>query len=94
MLEHYLAHRRFWEVGGVIALLSIGFAATLNTEYLELARYGVRNEFWEVAVWEATSHVALGISLLLMLWFRSCPAGLRDSHSWLTCLGFSSRLLQ
>jgi hypothetical protein len=69
MLDHYLAHRRIWEIGGVIALLSIGFIATVNTEYLELTRYGVRNELWEVVVWEATSHVALGVSVLLLLWF-------------------------
>jgi hypothetical protein len=69
ILEHYLAHRRIWEVAGVVLLLSIGFVTTLNTEFLDLTRYGVPNEFWEVAVWEATSHIALGITIPLLLWF-------------------------
>jgi hypothetical protein len=69
MLEHYLVHRRIWEVAGVVLLLAIGFVTTLNTEFLEITRYGVPNEFWEVAVWEGSSHVALGIAIPLLLWF-------------------------
>ena len=69
MLEHYLAHRRIWEIAGIVLMLSIGFVATLNTEFLEVKRYGLPNEFWEVAVWEATSHIALGAIIPLLLWF-------------------------
>lgn len=69
MLEHYLAHRRIWEVAGVIVLLSIGFVTTLNIEFLDITRYGVASEFWEVAVWEASSHAALGAIIPLLLWF-------------------------
>lgn len=75
-LEQYLAARRYWEVSGWILFLTIGFAANVGINWIEIDRSGADIEAWEPVVWQATSHLALGLLLPLILWFdRRFPIG-------------------
>jgi hypothetical protein len=64
-----MATRRWWEVAGIALMLCIGFIANVGTVLIEVARYGTANETWEIVVWEGSSHLAMGLVVLLMLWF-------------------------
>lgn len=68
-LERYMATRRYWEVAGIGLMLLFGFFANVGTALIEVARYGIGNESWEILVWEGSSHIALGAAIPLLLWF-------------------------
>jgi hypothetical protein len=64
-----MATRRYWEVAGIVLLLLTGFLATVGTTLIDVARYGIETESWEIFALEATSHIAMGIAIALLLWF-------------------------
>lgn len=68
-LEGYMSRRRYWEVAGIVLMLGIGFVANVGTVLVEVARFGLATESWEIIVWEGSSHFALGIAVPLLLWF-------------------------
>ena len=69
-LEEYLKNRRRWEILAWIALLTIGFAAQVGVEWLELNRLGQAFSPWHPIVLEGTSHIAVGVTIPLLLWFE------------------------
>jgi hypothetical protein len=68
-LEQYLAKRRYWETAIVLLMLSISFAATLGIELIERGRFDAGFDITEPIVLEVTSHIAIAISLPLLLMF-------------------------
>ena len=68
-LDRYMATRRRWEVAGIALMLLIGFVANVGIVLIELTRYEMANEAWEIVVWEGSSHLALGAIVPMLLWF-------------------------
>jgi hypothetical protein len=68
-LDRYMANRRWWEVAGMTLMLCIGFVANVSTVLIDIVRYESTNEAWEILLWEGSSHFAMGVVVLLMLWF-------------------------
>lgn len=68
-IDQYLAKRRYWEFAFVILIVLVSFAANLGTELIERGRLGVDFDGREPFVLEATSHVAMALSIPLLLWF-------------------------
>lgn len=68
-LEGYMSRRRYWEVAGIVLMLGIGFVANVGVALSDSAHFAVPTAAWEIVVWEATSHVAIGLVIPLVLWF-------------------------
>ncbi len=75
-LERYMANRRYWEVVLWSALLAIGALSNIGVVWLDQGRVGSGVQTWELVVWEASSHLAIGLLIPLILWFdRLFPIG-------------------
>ena len=68
-LERYMATRRYWEVAGVVVLLSIGFLASVGVAAIDQRDHQAAESLWEVVTGEATSHIAVAIAILPLLLF-------------------------
>jgi hypothetical protein len=80
-VDQYLAHRRLWEVTLWVAGISLGFIASFGVAWMDYAA-DPAVAGWEPLVWEATSHVATGALVPLLLWFDGrFPIGLDNWRS-------------
>jgi hypothetical protein len=64
-----MATRRYWEAAGIVLLLLVGFLATVGTAMIDVARYGIGTESWEILVLEGSSHIAMGVAIAFLVWF-------------------------
>jgi LytTr DNA-binding domain len=69
-LPQYLAKRRYWEFLMFLAVVVVSFLANLGTELIERGRFGASFDASVPVILEATSHVAMALSIPLLLWFN------------------------
>lgn len=62
-LEHYLRHRRLYEVLLVIAIATINAVANIGVTWIEIRRHDGQLAAWEPITWEVSSHI---VSLVLL----------------------------
>ena len=67
--EQYLAKRRYWEFALIMLVVLVGFVSNLGTELIERGRLSDVVDIRQPFVLEATSHVAMALSIPLLLWF-------------------------
>jgi hypothetical protein len=68
-MERYLARRRWWETGMVLAFALVGFLANVSLALIEAGRGGKPVDWLEPVVLEGTSHIAFIVLVPLVLWF-------------------------
>ncbi|MCH9696171.1 MAG: LytTR family transcriptional regulator [Gammaproteobacteria bacterium] len=90
-LQSYIANRRFWEFGLFVLLILISLGANLGVQWIDFMRSGTAFDGSVPIVLEVTSHIAMALSLPLILWFDSLlPIRLLTwKNSLLAHLGFS-----
>ncbi len=90
-LDQYLAKRRYWEFALIMLVVLVSFVSNLGTELIERGRVNDVLEFHQPFVLEATSHLAMALSIPLLLWFdRLRPfRAAAWARSIITHLGFS-----
>ena len=70
-LDQYLAKRRYWEVVIFAAVLLVSFLANFGVEVIDGRRVGAEFDYRVPLILEATSHIALGLAILLLLFFEN-----------------------
>ena len=90
-LQQYLGKRTYWEVALVLAVVVISFIANLGTELIEHGRSGTDFDVSVPVILEGTSHVAMALSIPLLLWFdRLVPIRISNwFQSTISHIGFS-----
>jgi len=84
-LDRYMENRRSWEFAMALCLVLISFGANLGVELIEQSRYSADSALAIPVILEGTSHIAMLLSLPLVLWFdRHFPIG---RPRWLQSLG-------
>ena len=68
-LQQYLAKRGYWEFAMILAIVVISFVANLGTELIARGRTGNGFDTSIPIILEGTSHVAMALSIPLLLWF-------------------------
>ena len=68
-LDHYLAYRRYWEIGAWALYFFLSFLASTGIAIFDLERRGTPFELWEPIVWETSSHLVLALLILLIVRF-------------------------
>ncbi|MEM8547077.1 MAG: LytTR family DNA-binding domain-containing protein [Pseudomonadota bacterium] len=89
-LATYLRHRRLWEAMLVLALVGVGFVANAAVEVADYERGGVPFSPWLPWVLEGTSHVAVLVGFLFILWWdQRFPLRIADGVRglWVTAIG-------
>jgi len=68
-IDQYLARRRYWEFALIMLVVLVSFASNLGTELIERGRFSDNVDVSQPFILEATSHVAMALSIPLLLWF-------------------------
>lgn len=68
-IDQYLARRRLWEFALVMLIVAVSFVSNLGTEVIDRGRLGDNIDLGQPFILEATSHVAMALSIPLLLWF-------------------------
>ncbi|MEL7185695.1 MAG: LytTR family DNA-binding domain-containing protein [Pseudomonadota bacterium] len=68
-LQNYLRYRRYYEIGLAVLITVISFLANLGVEIIEGSRYGADPEILSPVILEGTSHLAMLLSIPLLLLF-------------------------
>lgn len=68
-IDQYLAKRRYWEFALIMLIVLVSFVSNLGIELIERGRQAADFDVREPFVLEATSHVAMALSIPLLLWF-------------------------
>jgi hypothetical protein len=68
-IDQYLAKRRYWEFALILLIVVVSFVTNLGTELIERGRLGDDVDFSQPFILEATSHIAMALSIPLLLWF-------------------------
>lgn len=90
-IDQYLAKRRYWEFALIMLVVVVSFVSNLGTELIERGRLSDVVDIRQPFVLEATSHIAMALSIPLLLWFnRLRPFRAATwARSAMTHIGFS-----
>jgi hypothetical protein len=70
-IDQYLAKRRYWEFALIMLIVVVSFVSNLGTELIELGRMSDDVDMSRPFILEATSHIAMALSIPLLLWLDS-----------------------
>ncbi|TFG41575.1 MAG: hypothetical protein E4H42_01735, partial [Chromatiales bacterium] len=62
-IDQYLAKRRYWEFALIMLIVLVSFVSNLGTELIERGRQAADFDVREPFILEATSHVAMALSI-------------------------------
>jgi len=70
-LDRYLAKRRYWEVAILVVIVLVFFLANFGVEVIDGRKIGARIDYRAPLILEATSHVAMALTIPLLLLFEN-----------------------